>query len=57
MLEPLPDPDDSVIVFPEALVQTAGAVDLFDGSFRRPPKLLRRLPSFWWNGRDCPNPQ
>ena len=35
MLEPLPDPGDSVIMLPQAVVQTAGAMDLFDGSFRR----------------------
>ena len=35
VLEPLPDPGDVVIVLPEALVQTAGTVDLFEGRFRR----------------------
>ena len=35
VLEPLPDPGDGVIVLPQAVVQTAGAMDLFEGSFRR----------------------
>src|SRR5262249_46198349 len=35
VLEPLPDPGDCIIVLPQAVVQTAGAMDLFEGSFRR----------------------
>jgi hypothetical protein len=35
VLEPLPDPGDGVIVLPQAVVQTAGSVDLFEGGCRR----------------------